>query len=914
MFPSFRQLLSTASLPCRAAPRAQDPSPATTSSRLSNSFLGGLAVVGSMFGLARTAEASAITPGNVVVVRVGVGGVTTLTNAATPVFVDEYLPNGTFVQTIAMPTTVSGANRILGMSGTATSEGALSVSADGNYLILAGYDALIGTTGIASTSSAVAPRVIGRVALNGTVDTSTTTTGFSANNIRGAGSTDGTNLWAVGGNTGVLFTTLGSSGAGTIVSTSSTNNRTVNVFNGQLYVGSGSGTNTFKGVSTVGTGTPTTTGQTMVRLPGLSDTLNPSTYAFFLADLDAGVAGVDTLYVADDGAGALSKFSLIAGSWVKNGASIGVAADAYRGVSGTVNAGTVTLFATRRGGGGAAGGGELVSLVDTAGYNAAFSSTTPTVLVTAATNTAIRGVAYVPVNCTTPTIVTNPGNSTVCPGGGTSFTVSANGTVPLSYQWRRNTSNLSNGGAFSGVTTATLTLTGVTGAEAGSYDCIVTNTCGSVTSNGGTLNVLTADADNDGTADCSDGCPNDPLKIAPGVCGCGTADVDSDGDGTLDCNDGCPLDPLKIAAGVCGCGVADTDTDNDGTADCLDGCPSDPLKIAAGVCGCGVADTDTDGDGTPNCNDGCPNDPLKVVPGQCGCGVVDTDTDNDGTADCLDGCPSDPLKIAPGQCGCGTADVDTDGDTIADCIDNCDTIVNLNQLDGDNDGVGDVCDNCATVSNPTQGDCDNDTIGDACEIVLGAPDCNLNGIPDTCDIASGTSTDLNQNGQPDECEVAGVSFCFGDGTGTACPCANTGAAGNGCANSLNSNGGKLAPSGSASVTSDTWTLTGSGIPNGPGLYFQGAGLLGGGQGIVFGDGLRCVTGSVIRLGVVFAANNTSTYPTGFTPPNSIPISVKGFNAVGNVGNYQLWYRDSDPTFCSSSTFNLTNAVRVVWQP
>ncbi len=127
--------------------------------------------------------------------------------------------------------------------------------------------------------------------------------------------------------------------------------------------------------------------------------------------------------------------------------------------------------------------------------------------------------------------------------------------------------------------------------------------------------------------------------------------LDTDSDGTLNCADGCPTDPLKIAPGICGCGVADTDTDADGTADCNDGCPNDPLKVAPGICGCGVADTDTDADGTADCIDGCPNDPLKVAPGICGCGVADTDTDSDGTADCNDGCPTDPLKIAPGICG-----------------------------------------------------------------------------------------------------------------------------------------------------------------------------------------------------------------------------------------------------------------------
>ncbi len=68
-------------------------------------------------------------------------------------------------------------------------------------------------------------------------------------------------------------------------------------------------------------------------------------------------------------------------------------------------------------------------------------------------------------------------------------------------------------------------------------------------------------------------------------------DTDTDGDGTTDCNDGCPNDPNKIAPGICGCGVADTDTDGDGTANCNDGCPNDPNKTAPGICGCGNSDT-----------------------------------------------------------------------------------------------------------------------------------------------------------------------------------------------------------------------------------------------------------------------------------------------------------------------------------
>jgi len=65
--------------------------------------------------------------------------------------------------------------------------------------------------------------------------------------------------------------------------------------------------------------------------------------------------------------------------------------------------------------------------------------------------------------------------------------------------------------------------------------------------------------------------------------------------------DGCPDDPDKTQPGVCGCGVADTDNDEDGTPDCKDGCPNDPNKTSPGICGCGIPDTDSNGDGVPDC-------------------------------------------------------------------------------------------------------------------------------------------------------------------------------------------------------------------------------------------------------------------------------------------------------------------------
>ena len=53
------------------------------------------------------------------------------------------------------------------------------------------------------------------------------------------------------------------------------------------------------------------------------------------------------------------------------------------------------------------------------------------------------------------------------------------------------------------------------------------------------------DADEDRTPDCNDGCPTDPNKTDPGICGCGTGDTDGHGVGTEHRDEGCPDDASK---------------------------------------------------------------------------------------------------------------------------------------------------------------------------------------------------------------------------------------------------------------------------------------------------------------------------------------------------------------------------------
>ena len=98
---------------------------------------------------------------------------------------------------------------------------------------------------------------------------------------------------------------------------------------------------------------------------------------------------------------------------------------------------------------------------------------------------AISNAATLTVN-TAPAIVHDPGNQAVCVGSSTTFSVAATGTGPLSYQWRKN------GSSIPGATSSSYTINPVASGNAGNYDCVVTNTCGSATSNTAALTVKTA--------------------------------------------------------------------------------------------------------------------------------------------------------------------------------------------------------------------------------------------------------------------------------------------------------------------------------------------------------------------------------------------------------------------------------------
>ena len=235
---------------------------------------------------------------------------------AASITIEERKLDGTVVGTTNLPTEPSGDNLAIVNSGSASSEGSLSLSGDGRYLIMAGYNAAVGTASVASATGI--NRIVARVDAASPAGINTTTvisqaTAFTGNNVRGATSQDGTAFWVSGAGTiatdtppfngGIWYVGLGGSSPSPVqitmpTATQPNNTRWLHIFGGQLYATASSGS--FFSVFPVGTGLPTTAGQTAATPNGLPiATASPFSFVFF--DLDPNVAGFDTLYISDDG-------------------------------------------------------------------------------------------------------------------------------------------------------------------------------------------------------------------------------------------------------------------------------------------------------------------------------------------------------------------------------------------------------------------------------------------------------------------------------------------------------------------------------------------------------------------------------------------------------------------------------------
>lgn len=351
---------------------------------------------------------AAFTLGNLVVERIGDGGIS-LSGAATQISVLEVSPGGAVVQTISFDT--SGSNQQTD-AGSAQSNGYLNAYTSGTntYVSVPGHDAVSGSAGIATTNTKAnsildgSGSVVSRTLFPTGGPSATPRSPFSGSNFRSSIATSGSTFYAAGNSTGspntggmwyfngTSFTQI----SGTASSVGVTNIRNAEIYNGQLYHSSASGS--FLGISALGTGLPTTSGQ----LPSLAIDMGAgaSPYGFVMFDTNND-STLDLAYIADDrsaAGGGLQKWTFDGSAWssvwsvlvsgtsdvLQTGTGTGFAG--LRGLAGSWSAVSgATLYATTAAG---TQNNSLISILDS-GTSAPGSYTT---LLRSGSNQVFRGV------------------------------------------------------------------------------------------------------------------------------------------------------------------------------------------------------------------------------------------------------------------------------------------------------------------------------------------------------------------------------------------------------------------------------------------------------------------------------------------------------------------------------------------
>jgi hypothetical protein len=334
---------------------------------------------------------AAFVAGNLVVDRLG-DGTQTLANTGNTQIIDQYTPTGTLVNSTSIPD--SGASSLI-TSGTATSEGELSRSADGSALVLVGYNtnrpAASSVSGTSTSGGSAVLRAVGSLDSLGNFTLQATTTSFSANNIRTA-TANGSNFYAGGANSGTVLLPAGSSGiAGTAVQTTNANTRVNNIFNGNLYYSLSSTTAGVSGIyGFTGIPSASATPTEIITAGGGTGTVSPYDFAFNSSGTVA--------YVADDRAvsagGGIQRYDLVGGVFtltytLGTGASSTVGA---RGLAVDFSGANPIVYATTA----EATADRLISITDTGAASAA------TTLATAGTNEIFRGLDFAPVAVSAP--------------------------------------------------------------------------------------------------------------------------------------------------------------------------------------------------------------------------------------------------------------------------------------------------------------------------------------------------------------------------------------------------------------------------------------------------------------------------------------------------------------------------------
>jgi hypothetical protein len=154
------------------------------------------------------------------------------------------------------------------------------------------------------------------------------------------------------------------------------------------------------------------------------------------------------------------------------------------------------------------------------------------------------------------------------------------------------------------------------------------------------------------------------------------------------------------------------------------------------------------------------------------------------------------------------------------------------------------------------------------------------------------------------------------GSDVPCPCTSGNLAGHGCNNSDDTGGAYLSVAGISSLGSDSVVFTCSGEKaSALSIVLQGDSLV---DGVVFGQGILCTGGNLLRLYVEHAVGGSITAPSSGEPSVSARSAALGdVLTAGATRHHQVYYRDPivhRPCDLASATFNTSQGQQITWYP
>jgi hypothetical protein len=433
-----------------------------------------------------------LSPSNIIIARVGDNVQTLSGNTGNTLYLDQYTTNGVYLNSLMAPD--SGATPVveMGAGSDAIYETYLALSSNNNYLNFAGYGFSYPYTGSGTINdnssdkrSVVTVNALGYETVPDTANGDYT---GGTEDFRAVFSPDGLiNFFLLGttaNNGGRIVIINGSAGAFSVAGVTLDNDRCFGSLGSNLYF-SDSLSSTNSGIQIL-PGTPLGGGTATNFLP----TPPGNSINDFAISPDA-----KTVYVSDDDpflgansqSGGIERYdtNTASGGWnwsytlpLANSQTVVPGSTALTAVFppsvsswGTGATGAI-LYAVTSG----ASGNSMVRIVDNG------PASTPVTLATCGTNELFRGIRFSPTAILFGASIV-PTTQTTSPGGNLTFTATATGYAPLTYQWSLNGTNLSNGvnsaidptATFSGANSLTLTVGNISAAEAGAYTLVVSN-------------------------------------------------------------------------------------------------------------------------------------------------------------------------------------------------------------------------------------------------------------------------------------------------------------------------------------------------------------------------------------------------------------------------------------------------------